>query len=121
MDLLPDVSIAEARETDENADIYKIIMAAPQRYAVMDDFTRSVNLESAQTPAFLNGDMKPRPALGQRVLPPDNLPATTADDIDIEEDGFIGLESLSLDDDAKLGPGDSEQLWMPLSGGPSSP
>ncbi|KAJ5818248.1 hypothetical protein N7474_003839 [Penicillium riverlandense] len=116
LDLLPDVSIAEeAREVDEDADIYKIIMSAPQRYAVMDDFTRSVNFESPQTPAFLNGNMKPRRALGQRALPPKNLPDTTADDIDIEEDGFIGLESLGLEDcDAKFGPGDSEQLWMPL-------
>ncbi|CAG8199224.1 unnamed protein product [Penicillium salamii] len=115
LDILPDVSIAEeARETDEDADIYKIIMSAPQRYAVMDDFTRSVNLESPQTPAFLNGNIKPRRALGQRTLPPTNLPDTTADDIDIEEDGFIGLEDLNLDDDTKLGPGDSEQLWMPL-------
>lgn len=115
LNLLPDVSIAEeARETDEDADIYKIIMSAPQRYTVMDDFTRSVNLESPQTPAFLTGNMKPRKALAQRALPPTNLPDTTADEIDIEEDGFIGLEDLSLNNNAKLGPGDSEQLWMPL-------
>lgn len=116
LDLLPDVSIAEeAREVDKEADIYKIIMSAHQRYAVMDDFTRSVNLENPQTPAFLNGNMKPRWALEQRARPPKNIPDTTADDIDIEEDGFIGLEDTSLEDcDATLGPGDSEQLWMPL-------
>lgn len=123
LDLLPDVSIAEeARNVDEDADIYKIIMSAPQKWAVMDDFTRSVNLENPQTPVFLNGNMKPRRALRQRVLPPKNLPDTTADDIDIEEDGFIGLkENISkvdrdaiLGPGAKLGPGDSEHLWMPL-------
>ncbi|KAJ5170924.1 uncharacterized protein N7500_003707 [Penicillium coprophilum] len=123
LDLLPDVSIAEeARNVSEDADIYKIIMSAPQRWAVMDDFTRSVNLESPQAPAFLNGNMKPRRALSQRVLPPQNLPETTADDIDIEEDGFIGLKEIVskvdrdtiLDLGAKLGPGDSEYLWMPL-------
>jgi hypothetical protein len=123
LNLLPDVSIAEeARNVAEDADIYKIIMSAPQRWAVMDDFTRSVNLESPQAPAFLNGNMKPRRALGRRVLPPKNLPDTTADDIDIEEDGFIGLEKgiSQVDRDAilgpgvKLGPGDSEHLWMPL-------
>lgn len=72
--------------------------------------------------------MKPRRALGQRVLPPKNLPDTTADDTDIEEDGYIGLEGKisKVDRDAilglgtklglgaKLGPGDSEYLWMPL-------
>ncbi|KAJ5801018.1 uncharacterized protein N7518_003086 [Penicillium psychrosexuale] len=117
LDLLPDVSIAEeACNAAEDAEIYKIIMSAPQRWAVMDDFTRSVNLESPQAPAFLNGNMKPRRALSQRVLPPENLPDTTADDIDIEEDGFIGFEEeIEIDRDAILGPGDSEYLWMPLS------
>ncbi|KAJ5655660.1 hypothetical protein N7507_007610 [Penicillium longicatenatum] len=122
LDLLPDVSIAEeSREVDKDkdAEIYKIIMSAPQRYVVMEDFSRSV-LETPRTPAFLNGDMKPRWALGQRVYPGKNLPETTADDIDIEEDGFIGLQDISLEDIsgledyAKLGPGQSDQLWMPL-------
>ncbi|KAJ5589468.1 hypothetical protein N7537_012146 [Penicillium hordei] len=116
LDLLPDVSIAEeARDVDEDADIYKIIMSAPRRYVIMDDFSRSIDLESPQTPAFLNGNMKPRRALGQRALPPKNLPDTTADDIDIEEDGFIGLQNIGLlERDTTLGPGDSGQLWMPL-------
>jgi hypothetical protein len=133
LDLLPDVSIAEeSREVDKDAAIYKIIMSAPQRYVVMEDFSRTVHLETPRTPAFLNGDMKPRWALGQRVKPQwalvglkgqrvdpgKNLPETTADDIDIEEDGFIGLQDISLEDIsedyAKLGPGQSDQLWMPL-------
>ncbi|KAJ5256642.1 hypothetical protein N7478_012746 [Penicillium angulare] len=122
LDLLPDVSIAEeSREVDKDkdAEIYKIIMSAPQRYVVMEDFSRAV-LETPRTPAFLIGDMKPRWALGQRVYPGKNLPETTADDIDIEEDGFIGLQGISLEsisgleDYAKLGPGQSDQLWIPL-------
>ena len=114
LDLLPDVSIAEEARDVDNNDIYKIIMSAPQRYIVMDDFTQSIN-ESPQIPAFLNGNMKPRRALGQRALPPKNLPDTTADDIDIEEDGFIGLQNVDLvERNSTLGPGDSEQLWMPL-------
>ncbi|KAJ5477734.1 hypothetical protein N7530_003243 [Penicillium desertorum] len=121
LDLLPDVSIAEeSREVDKDAEIYKIIISAPQRYVVIEDFSRSVHLKTPRTPAFLNGDMKPRWALGQRVHPGKNLPETTADDIDIEEDGFIGLQDISLkdisgvEDYAKLGPGQSNQLWMPL-------
>lgn len=60
--------------------------------------------------------MKPRWALGQRVLPGKNLLETTADDIDIEEDGFIGFQDISLkdisgmEDYAELGPGQSDQL-----------
>lgn len=141
LDILPDVSIAEealdaathaadaanaedpdsadlVENTDstDNTEIYKIIMSAPRRWAVMDDFTRSVNIECPQAPAFLNGNSKPRRALEQRVLPPKNLADTTADDIDIEEDGFIGLKgnTSKIDRDAKLGPADSMHLWMPL-------
>ncbi|KAJ5709652.1 hypothetical protein N7493_009943 [Penicillium malachiteum] len=86
----------------------------------MEDFSRSVHLETPRTPAFLNGDMKPRWALGQRVQAGKNLPETTADDIDIEEDGFIGLEDINLEDIrgredyVKLGPAQSDQLWVPL-------
>ncbi|KAJ5685671.1 hypothetical protein N7536_008290 [Penicillium majusculum] len=113
LDLLPDVSIAEEARDVDNDGIYKIIMSAPQRYVVMDDFTRSI--KSPPISAFLNGNMKPRRALGQRALPPKNLPDTTADDIDIEEDGFIGLQNIDLvERNTTLGPGDSEQLWMPL-------
>ncbi|KAJ5745107.1 hypothetical protein N7520_010289 [Penicillium odoratum] len=47
---------------------------------------------------------------------------TTVDDIDIEEDRFIGLKERTskVDRDAilglgaKIGLGDSEHLWMPL-------
>ncbi|OQD85395.1 hypothetical protein PENANT_c010G02611 [Penicillium antarcticum] len=59
-------------------------------------------------------------ALGQRVLPSKNLPETTANDIDIEEDRFIGFQDISLkdisgmEDYAELGLGQSDQLWMPL-------
>ncbi|CAG7937258.1 unnamed protein product [Penicillium salamii] len=126
LDLLPDVSIAEeardaAKNTEngengENGEIFKIIMSASQRWAVMDDFTRTVNRECPRAPAFLNGNMKFRRALCQRVLPPKNLSDTTADDIDIEEDGFIGLkENINKTDcDTKFGPADSEYLWMSL-------
>jgi hypothetical protein len=116
LDLLPDTSIAEeARESKEGADIYQIIMSKPQRYAVMDDFARSIDLETPRTPAFLNGDMKPRWSLDQRVPPPENLPDTTADDIDIEEDGFIGIEKTELDDSHfALRHEEARRLWMPL-------
>lgn len=49
LDLLPDVSIAEeARESgnDGSTAILKHIMSQPSRYAVMDDYERTVNLTS---------------------------------------------------------------------------
>lgn len=46
LDPLPDVSIAEeAREIDKDAQIYRIIISEPQRYTIIDDLTRSVNLD----------------------------------------------------------------------------
>lgn len=120
LDLLPDVSIAEeSREVDKDAEIYKIIMSTPQRYVVMEDFSRSI-LETPRAPAFLNGDMKPRWALAKRVHPGKESPETTADDIDIEEDGLMGLQDINMEDISgkedctQLGPGQSDQLWMPL-------
>ncbi|KAJ5256984.1 hypothetical protein N7478_013088 [Penicillium angulare] len=81
----------------------------------MNDFTRSVDMDTPGTPAFLNGDMKPRWALSQRLPPPKDIPNTTADDIDIEEDGFIGIEEIEVDEARQqLGPEEAKLLWMPL-------
>ncbi len=69
LDLLPDVSIAEeAREsgTEGGQAIFDKIMAAPMRYAVMDDFHLSVDAEDPRAPAFLNGDTTVRWLLGVR-------------------------------------------------------
>ncbi|KAJ2978406.1 hypothetical protein NQ176_g3832 [Zarea fungicola] len=57
--LLPDVSIAEeAREskTPGGRRIYEKVMSAPVRYAIMNDYTRSINAVNPKSPAFLNGD-----------------------------------------------------------------
>ncbi len=60
LDLLPDVSIAEeARENRDSAgaqDIFAQIMAAPMRYRVMDDYTRTVNVDNPEAPARLNAE-----------------------------------------------------------------
>ncbi|KAJ6103108.1 hypothetical protein N7486_005535 [Penicillium sp. IBT 16267x] len=116
LDLLPDISIAEeARESGQGSEIYQSIMSAAQRYAVMNDFTRSIDMDTPRTPAFLNGDMKPRWSLDQRFPPPKDLPNTSADDIDIEEDGFIGIEEIEIDQARyHLGPEQAKLLWTPL-------
>jgi hypothetical protein len=59
LDLLPDVSIAEeARESgnDGSTAIFEHIMSQPTRYAVMDDYRRTVNLAKPRAGACLNGD-----------------------------------------------------------------
>jgi hypothetical protein len=58
LDLLPEVSIAEeARDSGVKGEaIFSSIMASPVKYAIMDDYTRSVSMESPRVPAFLNCD-----------------------------------------------------------------
>jgi len=58
LQLLPEISIAEeARENKETGQaIFDDIMGQPTRYAVMDDYTLTVNLKSPRSGAFLNGD-----------------------------------------------------------------
>ncbi|KAJ5661388.1 uncharacterized protein N7477_009004 [Penicillium maclennaniae] len=55
LDLLPEAHIAEeARDNGSNA-IFEMIMASPVRYRVMNDYTRTVNLENPPI-GGLNGD-----------------------------------------------------------------
>ncbi|KAF3897974.1 hypothetical protein GTR04_0833 [Trichophyton interdigitale] len=71
LDLLPDVSIAEeARESETPGGeiIFKMIMVAPYRYAIMNDYDLSINLDSKNpgAPAFLNGHTTVRWKLQRR-------------------------------------------------------
>jgi hypothetical protein len=65
LQLLPDVSIAgEARDNQKNdGTIFDEIMAQPIKYAVMDDYTRSVNLNNLRAVSCLNGDTAVRSLL----------------------------------------------------------
>ncbi|TGO08779.1 hypothetical protein BTUL_0192g00130 [Botrytis tulipae] len=60
LDLLPDISIAE--EAWHNSDvagskeIFDFIACQPTRYAILDDYTRSVNLQAPRIAMGLNGD-----------------------------------------------------------------
>lgn len=64
--LLPDVSIAEeAREANNPGSnrIFDSIMSQPVRYAVMDDYTRTINVSDPRAGACLNGDTAIRASL----------------------------------------------------------
>lgn len=72
LDLLPDVCIAEeAREnkTRGGRASYDSIMSSRARYAVMDDYSLTVNLVSPRYPAFLNGDTDVLWKLARRRYP----------------------------------------------------
>ncbi|GKT51497.1 uncharacterized protein ColSpa_11678 [Colletotrichum spaethianum] len=55
LNLLPDVSIAEEARDNRLYNIFEAIVHQDTRYAVMDDYTRTVNLQSPK-PGCLNGD-----------------------------------------------------------------
>ncbi|KAI3528820.1 hypothetical protein CABS01_16133 [Colletotrichum abscissum] len=56
LDLLPDVSIAEEARDNGKLDIFEHIMSQAVRYAVMNDYQRSVDLQNPRPGAYLNGD-----------------------------------------------------------------
>ncbi|GES63906.1 hypothetical protein P170DRAFT_454714 [Aspergillus terreus] len=120
LDLLPDVSIAEeAREgnTEGGEQIYQLIMSSPVRYAVMDDFARSINLDSPPWPAFLNGETHVRWKLQWRyTLSEDATEEFGPEEIDIEEDRYMGLEVDEPDESRydELTPQEAALLWEPL-------
>jgi hypothetical protein len=66
LDLLPDVSIAEeARDnTETGLEIFQEITEKYPRYAIMDDYTRSVNLNNPRVNCFMNVDTQVQSSLG---------------------------------------------------------
>ncbi|KAI0424369.1 hypothetical protein F5Y09DRAFT_324560 [Xylaria sp. FL1042] len=109
--LSPDVSIAEeAREsgTDGGDRIYDSIMNAPVRYAIMNDFGPSINLENRQ-PAFLNGDTVVHWLLEYRSVTPWKPNYRFPD---IEEDMHADKEACNLT--VELNEADIELLYTPL-------
>ncbi|WYZ39552.1 hypothetical protein EsH8_III_001466 [Colletotrichum jinshuiense] len=62
LNLLPDISIAEEARDNGHFDIFEAIVSQDKRYAVMDDYTRTVNLESPRA-GSLNGDTAVRSTL----------------------------------------------------------
>jgi hypothetical protein len=66
LQLLPDISIAEEARDNQKSHgdaIFAEMMAQPTRYAVMDDFTPSVNINNPRAEACLNSDTAVRPLL----------------------------------------------------------
>ena len=72
LNILPEVSIAEEARDSASAKagskaIFDHIMSQPVCYAVLDDYTRSANLNKPRCPAFMNGDTAVRSLLDIRV------------------------------------------------------
>ncbi|KAK2767334.1 hypothetical protein CKAH01_15228 [Colletotrichum kahawae] len=63
LQLLPDISIAEEAEDNNNAYVRDAIINKPERYAVMNDYTRTINIDAPRAGASLNGDTAVRSTL----------------------------------------------------------
>ncbi|KAK2033588.1 hypothetical protein LX32DRAFT_635273 [Colletotrichum zoysiae] len=89
LDLLPEVSIAEeARDNKQGgAAIFEHIISQPVRYKVLDDYTRTANLENPQAGVYLNGDTAVRSTLSGVVKPKHDRHYQHY--FDIQEDGRI--------------------------------
>lgn len=94
--LLPDVSIAEeARDNRGEADaIFQSIASHSTRYIVMDDYTRTVNLENPECTPYLNGDTAVISTLsyawGYKTVKTMNT--TYEHYFDIQEDECVGIK-----------------------------
>ncbi|KAM7195819.1 hypothetical protein V8F33_006468 [Rhypophila sp. PSN 637] len=56
LDILPEINVAEEARDNGHLTIFNDIMAAPVRYAIMNDYDRTVNPKDPRAGAYLNGD-----------------------------------------------------------------
>ncbi|KAH7028766.1 uncharacterized protein B0I36DRAFT_349766 [Microdochium trichocladiopsis] len=115
--LLPDPSIAEeARESPHEASraIYTSIMTAPVRYAVMNDYTLTITLDSPQPGAVLNADTAVLSTLAARYKFEKTIHrAAPQYYFNITEDLGVGMEQVDPQP-AILAPHEAALLTQPL-------
>ncbi|KAM7198698.1 hypothetical protein V8F20_006013 [Naviculisporaceae sp. PSN 640] len=66
LEVLPEVHIAEEARDNGHMTIFNDIVSAPVRYAIMNDYTRTNNLDNPRAGAFLNGDTAVRSSLDMK-------------------------------------------------------
>ncbi|KAK4205954.1 hypothetical protein QBC37DRAFT_329547 [Rhypophila decipiens] len=66
LDILPEINVAEEARDNDHLTIFNEIVAAPVRYAIMNDYDRTVNLEDPRAGAYLNGDTAVRSSLDNK-------------------------------------------------------
>lgn len=123
LDLLPDVSIAEEARDNGHTDIFEAIVAQPVRYTVMNDYTRSVDLQNPRPGACLNGDAAVRSSLQPHATDEEVEAATDEEGslhlypdhyFDIQEDANAGPYKRPRPGCAVLKDGDIDLLHKPL-------
>ncbi|KAF4906934.1 hypothetical protein CGCF415_v007626 [Colletotrichum fructicola] len=115
LDLLPDVSIAEEARDNGHMDIFDTIVSQPVRYAIMNDYMRTVNLENPVPGACLNGDTAVRSSL-ERAKPRKNAKLTATENhyFDIQEDDYASPFSWPTSECSTLEARFTELVYMPL-------
>ncbi|KAL4937827.1 hypothetical protein BDV06DRAFT_226610 [Aspergillus oleicola] len=63
LELLPDIRIVEEARDNKATEIFDSIMASPVKYDVMNDYNRTVNLESPKVALYLNSGTAVRSSL----------------------------------------------------------
>lgn len=121
--ILPEVSIAE--EARDNAvsnpgskAIFDHIMSQPMCYAILNDYTRTTNLESPRYPAFMNGDTAVRSLLDVRIGLSEykEWSVSKGHYFDIVEDNYVAETSSKYDheDLQELAPEYVDLMYTPL-------
>ncbi|KAL4903809.1 hypothetical protein BDW74DRAFT_185903 [Aspergillus multicolor] len=90
LDLLPDVHIAEEARDNGCAEIFDMIMGQADRYDVMNDYTRTVNVDNPRK-ACLNGDTAVRSSLEVKQEHSRDFKSTHY--FNITEDQSIGIDT----------------------------
>jgi hypothetical protein len=90
LNLLPDIAIAEEARDNGSQEIFNDIMSQPTKFAVMNDYKRTVDTENPRSPAFINGDTTVSSHLARRLsLDRISWRKQLISDGDITEDSFL--------------------------------
>ncbi|GKT48494.1 uncharacterized protein ColSpa_08675 [Colletotrichum spaethianum] len=117
LDLLPEVSIAEeARDNSTNdgsKTIFDAIMKQPACYAILNDYTRSCNIDNPLFPAFMNSDTAVQSSLDIR-LGLDKYKKWCDHYFNIAEDFNVGEVSSEKTNRQTIGPEHVGLFYTPL-------
>jgi hypothetical protein len=118
--LLPDVSIAEEARDNGCTKIYNDIVGSAVRYAVMDDATRTIDLDNPRKGIYLNGESQVRSSVdadsrksNESIESNFGCRAGYTPTFDITETGGI-TGDLSETDSIPLKPEEVKWLYAPL-------
>ncbi|WYZ38472.1 hypothetical protein EsH8_III_000386 [Colletotrichum jinshuiense] len=115
LNLLPDVSIAEEARDNGHMDIFEAITSQAVRYAVMNDYNRTVNLHAPTAGACLNNDTAVRSSLQfAKTTNASQLDTIETHYFDIQEDGHAGPSLWPTPEWSTLEARFAELAYMPL-------